>query len=503
MRRLSPILVVPLLMVGVTSLLRSQGGEKPPSTSSLARLSRCETTEPSPRTAGIALAPNVDAAEQDLRRRLLADPSDVSIQFELATLFEARRDFPAALIALQEALKLDSTCSDCVLALSSLLFHCKQNLDSITVVEAFLETNPRSAPAVTHLALLQMEQQRYEEGLRLARLAQKLEKDKAIGFHLQALAHLGLNQADEAEVYFKMAIERDESMADPHLQLGLLYAGQPETLSSAALHLRKAVDLGLEHPQVYNDLGRVLVRQDQHRDAVEMLQKALAISPDYPDPYYLLSKSYGKLGQKAQEEAALKRFRALEAIQDAPSETRARARVHYENAMRLLQQRNRSQAYAVLMKVIEIDDAADAAYFRLAQLSVMSDLHQEAVEWVRKAIAVNPVLPEYHILLGESLPKTEAEAAIAAVVEAIRLNPSVATHYNSLGNIQFADGRYEHALQSYRQAIRLDDENPIFHLNLSSVLKQTGDEQASKRERELYFRLSAAQKNRNSVPRNR
>ena len=141
------------------------------------------------------------------------------------------------------------------------------------------------------------------------------------------------------------------------------------------------------------------------------------------------------------------------------------------------------------LRALEIDDTIDPAYFRLAQLNSMSGRAQQAVELARKAIAINPVRPEYHLLLGESLPKTEA--AIEAVLEAIRLNPSAAPPYNSLGNIQFADGRYESAVQSYRQAIKLDDENPIFHLNLSSVLRQTGDEEGSKRERELYLRLSA------------
>ena len=493
MRQFVLILFVPLLVISGTNLLRSQPVETTTPAPRLPLLSTCETTEPSPGTAGLSLPPDLEAAEQEVRRRLVANPSDVSIQFDLGTLFEARRDFSAALIAYQESLKLDRACSDCVVALSSLLYHCKQNVDSISVMEAFLEANPRSAPAVTHLALLQMDQQRYEEGLRLARMAQELEEDSAIGYHLQAMAHLGLNQTDEAEAYFKLAVEHDDSLAEAHLRLGLLYAGQPETFSSAALHLRKAVDLGLKYPEVYKDLGRVLVRQDQHLDAIEELHKALAISPGYAEPYYFLSKSYEKLGQEEQAAAALKRFRTLEATETTPSETRAQARAHYLNGIELLQQRNANEAYAAFVRAIESDNAIDPAYFRLAQLDSMSGRPQQAVEWARKAIAINPILPEYHLFLGESLPKTEAEAAIEAVLEAIKLNPSVAPPYNSLGNIQFADGRYEDSLRSYRQAIKLDDENPIFHLNLSSVLRQTGDEEGSKRERDLYLRLSAGQ----------
>ena len=494
MRQFALILLVPLLVIPGTNLLPSQQVETTTPSSSPALLSTCETAEPSPRTAGVSLPPDLQAAEQELRRLLVANPSDVKVQFDLGTLFELQRDFPAALISFQEALKLDRTCADCVLTLSSLLYHCKQDVDSINVVEAFLEANPKSAQVVTHLALLQVQQQHFEEGLRLARMAQELDKDSALGYHIQAMAHLGLNQTDEAEVYFKIAVERDASLAEAHLQLGLLYTRQPETFSSAALYLRKAVDLGLAYPEVYKDLGRVLVSQDQHLEAVEELHNALAFSPTYPEPYYFLSKCYEKLGLKTQAAAALKRFRALEAAQTAPSETRAQAEAHFLNGIELLQQRNATEARAAFVRAIEIDDTIDPAYFHLARINSMLDRPQQAVEWARKAIAINPILPEYHLLLGESLPKTEAEAAVEAVMEAIRLNPSVATPYNSLGNLHFADGHNEKAVQAYRQAIKLDDENAIFHLNLSSVLRQMGDEKASKRERELYMRLSAGQK---------
>ena len=495
MRQFALILLVPLLVVPGTNPLLSQQVETAQPARRLPLLSTCETTEPSPRTQWIELPPDLEVAERELRARLVADPSDVTVQSDLGMLFEIRRDFSAALISYQEALKLDRSCSDCVVSLSSLLHHCKQNVDSVRVVEDFLEANPRSAPAVTHLAFLHLELQQYDEGLRLARRHQKLEEESAVGYHLQAMAHLGLKQRDEAEAYFKIAVEHDDSLAEAHLQLGLLYGKQPETFDAAAVHLRKAIDLGLVHPEIYKDLGRVLVSREQYLDAIEELQKALTLNPDYAEPYYFLSKSYEKLGQQPQAEAAMERFRALDAAQVAPSETRAQARAHYLNGMQLLQQRNATDAYPAFLRAIEIDDAFDSPYFRLAQLNSMSDRPQQAVELVRKAIALNPIRPEYYLLLGESLPKTEAEAAIEAILEGIKLNPRVATPYNSLGNIQFADGRYEPALRSYRQAIKLDDENPIFHLNLSSVLRQTGDEEGSKRERDLYMRLSAEQNN--------
>ena len=493
MRPFASILFVPLALAAGANLVLSQPAETPQRSAPRPFLTTCDTTEPSPRIASLRIPPDLAAAERELRARLKTDPTDVSSQFDLGTLFEIAGDFPAALISYQEALKLDPSCSDCVVTLSSLLHHCKQNEDSIRVAEEFLQANPRSSAVITHLALIQIEQQHFKEGLELAHQAQKMDRDSAIGYHLAGMAHLGLNRLNDAERDFKAALERDEALAESHLQLGRLYARQPETFDPAALHLRKAIDLGLVHPEVHKDLGRVLVSLEKHLDAIEQLQKALNMNPDYAEPYYFLSKSYAKVGQEEQSEAALTRFRALEKAQGSPSENHTRARLHYMDGMGLLQQQNLSGASAAFLKAIELDETLDPAYFRLAQLHAMSGATRETVKWVGKAIAINPVRPEYHLLLADSLPGTEVDQAIESVKEAIRLNPSAANAFNSLGNVQFSDGRYGDAIQSYRQAIKLDDENAIFHLNLSAALRESGDEAGSKRERELYLRLSEGQ----------
>ena len=42
-------------------------------------------------------------------------------------------------------------------------------------------------------------------------------------------------------------------------------------------------------------------------------ERAIALNPDYPEPHYLLSQAYRKLGREADADRALKSFQAAAA----------------------------------------------------------------------------------------------------------------------------------------------------------------------------------------------
>ncbi len=491
MRQLRSTFLVAALILTETVPTHAQVESGPPSSTYTPLLSRCETTDPSPVALAVVIPPDLRGTERRLRTLLQTDPTDLDVQLELATLFEIKSDFPAALIGYQEALKLDRSCEDCLMAFVSLLSHCKQQSDAVRVTEKFLERTPTSVMATNQLALLHLQTENYPEVLDLAHKIRQLDRSSATSYQLQALAHLGLEELDEAEFYFKTALENDESLSEAHLRLGMMYTRRPETVDSAVRHLRKAIELGLAHPEVYKDLGHMLVNQSQYRDALVELHKALDMTSGYAEPYALLSQAYRGLGLEEYAEAAAKRFQVLDAWgnQAAPGSTPAET--YYRMGMTFLQQNQPRQARAALLRSIEAEPNLDPAYFMLAQISSLASRPNEAIEWIRKAISINPVMPRYHLLLGEHLPTTEATAAIDAVKVAIKLNPSEGEFFNALGNVLFADGQNESAVKSYRHAIHLDQENPIFHLNLSTVLRNLGDEDGSKRERNLYLRLSA------------
>ena len=64
----------------------------------------------------------------------------------------------------------------------------------------------------------------------------------------------------------------------------------------------------------------------------------------------------------------------------------------------------------------------------------------------------------------------DLEAAHRYARDAIRLDPNVATYYNTLALIDFRRGDYLQAKKSLRKALELDPENPNYQQGLKQIL---------------------------------
>jgi Flp pilus assembly protein TadD len=67
------------------------------------------------------------------------------------------------------------------------------------------------------------------------------------------------------------------------------------------------------------------------------------------------------------------------------------------------------------------------------------------------------------------------EAAKAAFVEALRLDPTHFEALNDLGALALASGHRSAARTSYRQAVRCHPSHPIGRVNLGNILVEDGE----------------------------
>ena len=89
--------------------------------------------------------------------------------------------------------------------------------------------------------------------------------------------------------------------------------------------------------------------------------------------------------------------------------------------------------------------------------------------------------PNYAYVTTQILPGP-LEEAMESLTRAVELAPRNARYRGLLGEVQMALLRYEEALQSYRQARALDNENPRWAFLIADALLATGDESAWRRE---------------------
>lgn len=97
---------------------------------------------------------------------------------------------------------------------------------------------------------------------------------------------------------------------------------------------------------------------------------------------------------------------------------------------------------------------------------------KEAIEVLKKGIAVFPELPELYNSLGNAYSIAgEYDRAIEAYKKAIALRPEFSIAYNNLGNAYSAKGEYNHAIPQYRKALEIDPTNTMAYMNLKRVMK--------------------------------
>jgi predicted TPR repeat methyltransferase len=131
-----------------------------------------------------------------------------------------------------------------------------------------------------------------------------------------------------------------------------------------------------------------------------------------------------------------------------------------------------AQARASYLEVLALDPSRPEPLDLLGVVAIQSGQFDQAIDWIRRAIAVNPRVAGYHSHLGNALQgKGQREEAIAAWRVAIGLDGGFAEAYANLGNALRERGQLKEAVDACRQAVRLDPNSVVALNNLGAALQ--------------------------------
>jgi tetratricopeptide (TPR) repeat protein len=222
--------------------------------------------------------------------------------------------------------------------------------DALATVDRLLALNPANLPALRVRAralYLAARDSEAEETLRVA--ATHAPADAEIPYDLGRICYQRRRYA-EAAVAFRRAIALDaraykawdnlgltlEALGDPaeatrhylkamaiaHAdapRYDVVYANYAELLLKQGDY-QKAFDAGAEAAQKnprdarnFFLTGKAVLQLERPDVSLKWLEQAIALDPSYPEPHYLLSQAYRRLGRTADAERALDAFRAASA----------------------------------------------------------------------------------------------------------------------------------------------------------------------------------------------
>lgn len=138
-----------------------------------------------------------------------------------------------------------------------------------------------------------------------------------------------------------------------------------------------------------------------------------------------------------------------------------------------------AEAWAGLASVYVLIPASPNVSGLMPNFVTRAEAEQRARRAARRALALDPDLPQGHAAMGQSLRATDERRAEAAFRRAIALNPSYATARQWLAFLLASHGRREDALAQMQRAQRLDPLSVSINGDLGRFLYYAGDHEAA------------------------
>jgi tetratricopeptide (TPR) repeat protein len=143
-----------------------------------------------------------------------------------------------------------------------------------------------------------------------------------------------------------------------------------------------------------------------------------------------------------------------------------------------------SEAIEVFRKALELNPRSDRAHYGLGLASLKKDPLNgvpEAVREFKTALRFNPRNARAHFELGAlAVQENDLDAAVADLEKAIQLQPDLAEAYGELGKVYEHEGRLDDAEMAFRAAVRLEPHMTLALYHLARVLQARGSTDEAK-----------------------
>jgi tetratricopeptide (TPR) repeat protein len=236
-------------------------------------------------------------------------------------------------------------------------------------------------------------------------------------------------------------------------------------------------------PAVAFGLGRIAAAQGRHDAAVEYLQRAIALFPEFGAAHYALARSYLALGRREEAQTALERharfgarwpaladpvFAAVAALRDDPGAL-------LQRGVKLADAGDADAAIAAHEAAVAIDPSMAQAHANLISLYGRQRNFARAEEHYRAVAALGVNVADAHYDYGVLLGLQERwDEAAEAYRRALAMNPLHAEAHNNLGQILERRRQFDSALAEYRNAVQSQPTLRIARFNAGRMLIALG-----------------------------
>jgi tetratricopeptide (TPR) repeat protein len=325
-------------------------------------------------------AGNLVAAEAEYKA-ILAEA-----YYKLGKIYSAQGNYQEAMTTLERASSLPDSPTEVLVDLAIAYFHAGQYQKAFAPLTKALALNPQSAAAR----------------------------------HMLGKTHFMLGEFEKATPELEAALKLAPKDYDVAYTLGLAHLKRRQFPAAKEIYDRMVEQLG-DRPQLRVLIGRAYRETGFLPEAIEEFKKAIALNPRFERVHYYLGLTYLLKDGADKLSDAAKEFEIELAAH--PEEFFA----NYYLGILSIMERKWERAVTLLEKASRLQPDNPDPYFHLGQAYQSLEQHGQAIEVLKKAIALNPQLRhnDYqvttaHYRLGQSLLKVgrkeegEKELQVAA-----------------------------------------------------------------------------------------
>jgi len=200
--------------------------------------------------------------------------------------------------------------------------------------------------------------------------------------------------------------------------------------------------------------------------AIEELERALAVDPDYAQAHLRLGVELAKLER---HDEALAHYG--QAVRLSPESALAHNNLGFELARRGRWQ----EAQTHYRKAVELDPASTLAHTNLGHLLADRGQLSQAARHFQAVLEIDPADPHAHYNLGNLYARLgDNHKALEHFHSALENNPRDPNVPNNLGLLLATLKRYDEAIEYYRQALEIDPDYAKAYFNLGNVFGEMG-----------------------------
>jgi tetratricopeptide (TPR) repeat protein len=331
------------------------------------------------------------------------------------------------------------------------------------IYREILARQPGHPQALHRLATVLGQRGKFDEALELAGRAVRIKPDDPNAHKTRAAVLASMGRFDDAIKSYHQIVKLWPGDAVAHRNLGAMLASAGR-LEEAAAELERATHLNPNDPWAFNELGTVRIRQNRFEDAIAACRKSVALNGGVAETQRNLGDAYFRKGMLIEAQGAYSR-----AIELKPGSLEALcglARV-YDWLGRF------EEALAMYAKAAAAQPDFLEAHARMAVMLASLQRFDEALACQAKAAALNPDAAVTHQAMAEILlhrrDAKSAEEAVQYFRKALAINPGLASAWNDLGLVLRSMGKLDEAADCFRKLLELQPNSPAGYYNLAGT----------------------------------